>query len=888
METRYHFSYSTPTNKRWRRCTIMLLLTGAVTMLATAGSTQGSVAPSVMNSISLQWNFDDGRNGWGQSTSLEMGVEIDAGDGRLRGVVLNSGDPELAFVDSPQLHVYIGASERDTLVFRMKYLGQCDIAMVSLERSPSKPTVWPGVDPRVMNDPIRIPFKLHAGAQEQDDLYFIPIWKHVTGVIRRVRFHPCVSRNPVTGQSFSIDWIAFTKAPVVTKVRGCIDKYFDDDDVPGNSDGDKAAHLNCTEVERWTNGFHHSSAAKCSSMPLPRASTYNCVREGGELISISGKHFGTADAVVTIDGVECLDVVHVVPEVELQCRLPPVALKWLANSTYPSIVRVHNGRLMELFDEVPLLSYAAPVSAPPEPIISNIAAHAFDVNWEAPTDVWVSMTVTGYRVAWKHCTDDTFSLDQSVVVGNVTSTTLIELESSTSYQVKVTPLTENQWRWSKEWKDIDLYGRRRILPNAVVGFDSPLSSCVQTLQQDFSFPQFSAQLLTNLSALPEAIALRTTPTLGPTGEVGDQGHFGLYVNGDAHLQNCNASVSCCDGFDATVPSDLTAAITGCSYVCFESESRNAIYVNGSTHRSLPTNAMAAMPFPAKQVSVFDKSTPAQPVDAAPITTSCGTVLRLTASQSFLTGAAWYPRQMNVREGFTTSFSFRATNPSTTCRVMDNVHTNCRSRGGDGFAFVIQNDVQQELALGSGGMSLGYGGLRNALAIEFDTWFNPELLDVYENHISVHVSGNGGVVQPNHTHSLGATSNLPDLTEDTHTVRITYKSNLDESMLFDEAFTASTLAGNFFSTGAWRSGIGLLTIYLDDMNSPVLTVPLRIENTLELFHGRAWVGFTGATGANAWQTLDILSWSLDSLRHNIVSTPQLEDGSQPDTKFFSTD
>ncbi|KAG2980393.1 hypothetical protein PC118_g11209 [Phytophthora cactorum] len=799
-----------------------------------------------MNSIALQWNFDDGRNGWGQSTSLEMGVEVDAGDGRLRGVVLNSGDPTLAFVDSPELHVYVGADERDYLVFRMRYLGQCDLAMVSLERSPSNPTIWPDADPKVMNDPIRIPFKLHTNALEQDDLYFIPIWKHVAGVIRRVRFHPCVSRNTITGQSFSIDWIAFTKAPVVTKVRGCIDKYFDYDDVPGSRDSDKAAHLNCTETERWTNGFHHSSTAECSSMTLPRASTYNCAREGGELISISGKHFGTADAVITIDGVECLDIVHVVLEVELQCRLPPAAAKWEENPTYPSVVRVHNGRLLQLFDEVSLLSYAAPVSAPPEPTISNVAAHALDVNWEAPTDVWVSMTVTGYRVAWKQCIDDSFSRDQAVV-----------------------------WRWSKEWKDIDLYGHRQILPNAVVGFDSPLSSCVQMLSQDFVFSQFSAQHLTNLSALPEAIALRTTPTLGPTGEVGDQGHFGLYVNGDTHVQNCNASVSCCDGFDATAPSESGAAIAECSYVCFERESRSAIYTNGSTHRSLPSNAMTAVPFPAKQVYVFDKSTPTQPVDAAPITTACGTALRLTGSQSFLTGAAWYPRQMNVREGFTTSFSFRATNPSTMCRVMDNVHTNCRSRGGDGFAFVIQNDVQQELALGSGGMSLGYGGLQNALAIEFDTWFNPELLDVYENHISVHVSGKGGVVQPNHTHSLGATSNLPDLTEDVHTVRITYKPNLDETMLFDEAFTASTLAGNFFSTGAWRMGIGLLAIYLDDMNSPVLTVPLRIENTLELFHGRAWVGFTGATGANTWQTLDILSWSFTSLRHNIVSTPQLE-------------
>ncbi|GMF27575.1 unnamed protein product [Phytophthora lilii] len=436
----------------------------------------------------VQWNFDDGRNGWGQSTSLEMGVEVDAGDGRLRGVVLNSGDPKLAFVDSPELHVYIGADERDYLVFRMKYLGQCDLAMVSLERSPSEATVWPDADPRMMNEPIRIPFKLHNNALEQDDLYFIPIWKHVTGIIRRVRFHPCVSRNAITGQSFSIDWVAFTKAPVVTKVRGCIDKYFDDDDVPGSSNDDKIAHLNCTEDQRWTNGFHHSSSAVCSAMALPRASTYNCVREGGELISISGKHFGTSDAVVTIDGVECLDIVHVVPEVELQCRLPAAAPEWLANPLYPSIVRVYHGRLLQLFDEVPLLAYAAPVGAPPRPIISNVAAHALDVNWQAPDDVWVSMTVTGYRVAWKNCADDTFfSPNQAITVGNVTSTTLIELESSTSYQVQVTPLTENQWQWSRELKDIDLYGHRQIMPNAVIGINSQTSSCVKTLSKGKSW-----------------------------------------------------------------------------------------------------------------------------------------------------------------------------------------------------------------------------------------------------------------------------------------------------------------------------------------------------------------------------------------------------------------
>ncbi len=70
--------------------------------------------------------------------------------------------------------------------------------------------------------------------------------------------------------------------------------------------------------------------------------------------------------------------------------------------------------------------------------------------------------------------------------------------------------------------------------------------------------------------------------------------------------------------------------------------------------------------------------------------------------------------------------------------MDNVYTHCRSRGADGFAFVIHNEGPNEL--GESGMGLGYHQINNSLAVEFDTWHNPELLDHYENHISVQTRG----------------------------------------------------------------------------------------------------------------------------------------------------
>lgn len=90
-------------------------------------------------------------------------------------------------------------------------------------------------------------------------------------------------------------------------------------------------------------------------------------------------------------------------------------------------------------------------------------------------------------------------------------------------------------------------------------------------------------------------------------------------------------------------------------------------------------------------------------------------------------------------------------------------------------------------------------------------------------------------------------------------------------LFADHFVASAFAGHFFSSGAWVSGVGVLAVYLDDMDSPVLSVPLRIESSLGLSHGRAWVGFTAATGELVWQTHDVLSWHFESLRRNVVAS-----------------
>jgi hypothetical protein len=120
------------------------------------------------------------------------------------------------------------------------------------------------------------------------------------------------------------------------------------------------------------------------------------------------------------------------------------------------------------------------------------------------------------------------------------------------------------------------------------------------------------------------------------------------------------------------------------------------------------------------------------------------------------GAIWATQTQGVIQGFSTTFSFQITRPSKMCRTLkklttqNNIYTNCRTEGGDGFAFVIKgmngpsdqayykkpshksqqwilnNETLWLEMIGQNGAGLGYSGLENALAIEFDTFSNGDI------------------------------------------------------------------------------------------------------------------------------------------------------------------
>tara|TARA_B110000208_G_C11744366_1_gene421152 strand:- start:681 stop:1100 length:420 start_codon:yes stop_codon:yes gene_type:complete len=114
----------------------------------------------------------------------------------------------------------------------------------------------------------------------------------------------------------------------------------------------------------------------------------------------------------------------------------------------------------------------------------------------------------------------------------------------------------------------------------------------------------------------------------------------------------------------------------------------------------------------------------------------------------------------------------------------------------------------------------------------------------------------------------------------HVARIRYSPVFDEAALMSDAFVASAHVTSFmeneqFGTGGmgeWGAGMGTLSIFLDDMTAPLLILPLNLGALLDTkaTDGRAWVGFTAATGDSHWQAHDIMEWEFASTRIDLFN------------------
>ncbi|MFT7616850.1 MAG: hypothetical protein ACI97A_000480 [Planctomycetota bacterium] len=228
----------------------------------------------------------------------------------------------------------------------------------------------------------------------------------------------------------------------------------------------------------------------------------------------------------------------------------------------------------------------------------------------------------------------------------------------------------------------------------------------------------------------------------------------------------------------------------------------------------------------------------QPITLNAQAAQVGNSIRLAAAVLSSKGSMYNNTQLQVLNGFDTTFSFTMAN----------------GNGADGMAFVIHNDPRGASFIGDHGSSMGYGhfataapgvGVFNALVIELDTFsssFNG-FADLGNNEISVHTSG---TAEANHGEdtSIGRVAPAVNLNDGAaHTVRVLYTP-------------------------------GTLDIFLDGSATPVLSVPYDfttggthiLPNTpvggLNLPTGAAWIGISASCGG-LFQDHDVNSWSFAS-------------------------
>jgi len=222
-------------------------------------------------------------------------------------------------------------------------------------------------------------------------------------------------------------------------------------------------------------------------------------------------------------------------------------------------------------------------------------------------------------------------------------------------------------------------------------------------------------------------------------------------------------------------------------------------------------------------------------DTATTTTGDGTVLRLTPAATGQSGAAYGTTGVTLgpSDTFSTTFEFRITDT-----------------GGidpaDGFTFVLAKNAA---GLGVGGGGLGYLGVSNSVAIEFDTYQNGGA-DGSSNHVAIDT---GGVLTDSNLKNLYSVATCNSATHsaagcmsngDLWSVTIGYN-------------------GTNLSVSAWDTTgeAAPFTVYS--------SLPISIASALGT--NTAFVGFTAGTGAG-FENQDILNWQFANTAQ-LTSTPE---------------
>jgi len=252
---------------------------------------------------------------------------------------------------------------------------------------------------------------------------------------------------------------------------------------------------------------------------------------------------------------------------------------------------------------------------------------------------------------------------------------------------------------------------------------------------------------------------------------------------------------------------------------------------------------------------------------------CMSKIRLNGPYVNKKGYLWHPVPQSVLGGFTTKFQIQVLERSVSCRQIKNsqadtyFYTQCDSRGADGLAFVIRGSTSKKI--GSGGKELGYGGIRNSIAVEFDTWWNEDYEEKLggAGHISINTRGH---LTNNASHRFSVAS-LPyekvrnSLVKDV-IVKYTPGSfsldSVNEDVVDADRYLSSTAGHLLGSRSLWpflaSKNVGLLEVFVDNLEVPFISIPIDLSKVIDSQDGRAIVGFTSSTD-EYFEAHDLLQW-----------------------------